>query len=184
MSWNDERVELLKKLWADGMTASQISAALGGVTRNAVIGKIHRLGLSGRTKTTGDGAPAGSVVPEVEAESLPPVQETVAEAAPVVPEPVAPPVHQPRILMAEPELEPVRPAPVIRPAAPKSEVVVPVVERTTTMSLTANACRWPIGDPGSEGFHFCGKRSQPGIPYCTEHARIAYQPSADRRRRA
>lgn len=184
MSWNDERVELLKKLWAEGMTASQISAALGGVTRNAVIGKIHRLGLSGRTKTTGDGAPAGSAAPEAAAESLPPVPETVAEVAAVAaPEPVAPPAA-PRILPAEPEIAPVRPAPVIRPAMPKSEVVVPFVERTTIMTLTANACRWPIGDPGSEGFHFCGKRSQPGIPYCTEHARIAYQPSADRRRRA
>ena len=183
MSWNDERVELLKKLWADGMTASQISAALGGVTRNAVIGKIHRLGLSGRTKTTADGAPAGSAAPEAEAETLPPIIETVAEVAVAAPEPVAPPAA-PRILQAEPEIAPVRPAPVIRPAMPKSEVVVPFVERTTIMTLTANACRWPIGDPGSEGFHFCGKRSQPGIPYCTEHARIAYQPSADRRRRA
>lgn len=179
MSWNDERVELLKKLWAEGMTASQISAALGGVTRNAVIGKIHRLGLSGRTKSTGEAAAAVSV-PEIVDDALPPEIEAVAEAAPVQPEPPAP---APAILRVE-EPAPVRPAPVIRPAMPKSEVVVPFVERTTIMTLTANACRWPIGDPGSEGFHFCGKRSQPGIPYCTEHARIAYQPSADRRRRA
>lgn len=181
MSWNDERVELLKKLWAEGMTASQISAALGGVTRNAVIGKIHRLGLSGRTKSTGEGAVAAPA-PEMLEEALPPVIEAVAEAAPAEPEPPAP-TPAPAILREE-EPAPVRPAPVIRPSLPKSEVVVPFVERTTIMTLTANACRWPIGDPGSEGFHFCGKRSQPGIPYCTEHARIAYQPSADRRRRA
>ncbi len=178
MSWNDERVELLKKLWAEGMTASQISAALGGVTRNAVIGKIHRLGLSGRTKSSGDGA-AVAAAPEMVEETLPPVNQTGAAPAPVQPEPVAAAPVPPRV-----EEPPARPAPVIRPAMPKSEVVVPFVERTTIMTLTANACRWPIGDPGSEGFHFCGKRSQPGIPYCTEHARIAYQPSADRRRRA
>lgn len=180
MSWNDERVELLKKLWAEGMTASQISAALGGVTRNAVIGKIHRLGLSGRTKSS-DGAAAAAPVVEtvIEEAAPPPVIETVTEVAPPPPAPAAP--AAPRIL---PDETLMRPAPILRPAAPKSEVVVPFVERTTIMTLTANACRWPIGDPGSEGFHFCGKRSQPGIPYCTEHARIAYQPSADRRRRA
>src|SRR5262245_65830850 len=52
MAWNDERVELLKKLWADGLSASQIAGRLGGVTRNAVIGKVHRLGLSGRATTS------------------------------------------------------------------------------------------------------------------------------------
>ena len=50
MSWTDERVELLKKLWSEGLSASQIAAQLGGVTRNAVIGKVHRLSLSGRAK--------------------------------------------------------------------------------------------------------------------------------------
>src|SRR5580700_2309548 len=57
MSWTDERVELLKKLWSDGLSASQIAAELGGITRNAVIGKVHRLGLSGRAKSTSTGAP-------------------------------------------------------------------------------------------------------------------------------
>src|SRR5918999_5304444 len=56
MNWTDERVELLKKLWADGLSASQIAAELGGITRNAVIGKVHRLGLSGRAQ-----APSSSV---------------------------------------------------------------------------------------------------------------------------
>ena len=54
MSWTDERVELLKKLWSDGLSASQIAAELGGITRNAVIGKVHRLGLSGRAKSAVD----------------------------------------------------------------------------------------------------------------------------------
>ena len=57
MSWTDERVELLKKLWADGLSASQIAAELGGITRNAVIGKVHRLGLSGRAKSPSSSAP-------------------------------------------------------------------------------------------------------------------------------
>ena len=56
MSWTDERVELLKKLWSDGLSASQIAGELGGITRNAVIGKVHRLGLSGRAKSTSTGA--------------------------------------------------------------------------------------------------------------------------------
>src|ERR1700741_3654370 len=57
MSWTDERVELLKKLWSDGLSASQIAAELGGITRNAVIGKVHRLGLSGRAKSPSSAAP-------------------------------------------------------------------------------------------------------------------------------
>ena len=57
MSWTDERVELLKKLWADGLSASQIANELGSVTRNAVIGKVHRLGLSGRAKSPSSSAP-------------------------------------------------------------------------------------------------------------------------------
>ena len=57
MGWTDERVELLKKLWADGLSASQIAAELGGITRNAVIGKVHRLGLSGRAKSPSSSAP-------------------------------------------------------------------------------------------------------------------------------
>ena len=57
MSWTDERVELLKKLWSDGLSASQIAAELGGITRNAVIGKVHRLGLSGRAKSSSSASP-------------------------------------------------------------------------------------------------------------------------------
>ncbi|TMJ76370.1 MAG: GcrA cell cycle regulator, partial [Alphaproteobacteria bacterium] len=57
MTWTDERVETLKRLWAEGLSASQIAAALGGVTRNAVIGKVHRLGLSGRAKAPSSAAP-------------------------------------------------------------------------------------------------------------------------------
>src|SRR5437660_1693468 len=57
MTWTDERVETLKKLWTEGLSASQIAAELGGITRNAVIGKVHRLGLSGRAKSPSSAAP-------------------------------------------------------------------------------------------------------------------------------
>jgi GcrA cell cycle regulator len=57
MSWTDERVELLKKLWSEGLSASQIAGELGGITRNAVIGKVHRLGLSGRAKAPSSAVP-------------------------------------------------------------------------------------------------------------------------------
>ena len=57
MGWTEERVELLKKLWSDGLSASQIAGRLGGITRNAVIGKVHRLGLAGRATTSRMRAP-------------------------------------------------------------------------------------------------------------------------------
>ncbi|OYX10611.1 MAG: GcrA cell cycle regulator [Rhizobiales bacterium 32-66-8] len=164
MSWNDERVELLKKLWSEGLSASQIAGELGGITRNAVIGKVHRLGLSGRAKTTAPAARPRKARPEVPASrptgsrpathgntALAPVLEDLVEEAP---------------------------APMPAPAGN----VVPMGQRCTIMNLTEATCRWPIGEPGTDSFYFCGGRSVSGLPYCTHHARMAYQPTQDRRR--
>lgn len=149
MSWTDERVSTLKKLWLDGLSASQIAKQLGGVTRNAVIGKVHRLGLSGRA------APSQPTRPVFKAPR--PARPPVA-AAPARPRPVAEPAA-------------IAPAPAPRPAFYAEEH-----GSATVLTLGAHMCKWPIGDPSSDGFTFCGRRTGAEGPYCVEHARVAYQP--------
>lgn len=163
-TWTDERVELLKKLWTDGLSASQIAAELGNVTRNAVIGKVHRLGLSGRPKD----AKAAAATPRVRK----------ATRTPSAPAPIAPQAHN-NVVIAPIPLQPVRPEPV---DMGDDDVAVPMSERVTIMDLRESMCRWPMGDPTKPEFRFCGARSITGLPYCTHHSRIAYQPVTDRRR--
>ncbi|MEL6291476.1 MAG: GcrA family cell cycle regulator [Pseudomonadota bacterium] len=163
MAWTDERVELLKKLWTEGLSASQIASRLGDVTRNAVIGKVHRLGLSGRATTSR--------------------MKTV----------------RPRKRAARIGTKPGRPLRFGAPRTPfqsgsqppseqsfelEGELEIPMEERKYITTLTENCCRWPIGDPTSEDFHFCGKNKTPGLPYCEFHARRAFQPQQARRRPA
>ncbi|MCB5177627.1 GcrA family cell cycle regulator [Microvirga lenta] len=164
VTWTDERVELLKKLWSDGLSASQIAAELGNVTRNAVIGKVHRLGLSGRAK---DKAASTAQRPRK------------AARAPSAPAPIAlpdrsnvvvAPLPQPPLIEEEPEI------------LAGDDVAIPMSERVTIMDLRESMCRWPMGDPTKPEFRFCGARSITGLPYCTHHARIAYQPVTDRKR--
>ena len=163
LSWTDDRVALLRRLWEDGQSASKIAAQLGGVTRNAVIGKVHRLGLGGRARGAEE-APASTPTPKaVEIETAIAVVETQA------PEPVAILAH--------------RPAPVFPTPAPAPEpVALAVSKRVTIMDLRESMCRWPLGDPTTPEFRFCGARSITGLPYCTHHAQIAYQPAAERKR--
>ncbi|CAM5202885.1 GcrA cell cycle regulator [Bosea thiooxidans] len=168
-AWTDERVELLKKLWSDGLSASQIAAELGNVTRNAVIGKVHRLGLSGRAKSAAQPAAPRNAAPR----KAPTRSPSHPMASPVA--------HATRGANAlapnfAPEAE-VEAAPL-----PSDDVVIPFSERVTIMDLREYMCRWPMGDPTSPDFRFCGARSQTGLPYCAHHSRIAYQPAADRRR--
>jgi GcrA cell cycle regulator len=158
MSWNDERVELLSKLWLEGRSASQIAAELGlGVTRNAVIGKVHRLGLSGRVKM-----PMPVATGRLRTRSATKTEETVA---------VAP---------LEPALTALDPA--ARAQARPADVVIPFSTRVTIMDLRDTMCRWPLGDPTSVDFRYCGSRSGPLGPYCDEHAQLAFQPTQERRR--
>jgi GcrA cell cycle regulator len=159
MSWTDERVELLKKLWSDGLSASQIAAELGGITRNAVIGKVHRLGLSGRAKSASSSAPrqrktrsSSHLLRMTRASvrgntALAHAYEIEAEATPEM-----------------------------------MENIIPIGQRRTILELTEQTCRWPIGDPGSTEFFFCGGNTIGGLPYCAYHSRVAYQPAGDRRR--
>ena len=162
MSWTDERVETLKKLWQEGHSASQIAKQLGGVTRNAVIGKVHRLGLSGRA------APSQPTRPLYKPARP---SRPAASASPHAERPAAQPIRR---------TEPVLARPVI------SAAVVPYVESpgtATVLTLGAKMCKWPIGDPSSVNFSFCGRRSDDGTPYCVEHGRVAYQPSQKAKKR-
>lgn len=172
MTWTDERVELLKKLWTDGLSASQIASELGGVTRNAVIGKVHRLSLSGRAK------PASTPV----ARARKPATSSGARSATTGrPNPARPMVAGNTALKPLGQMAP-EPRRVARPAS-LDDVVVPISLHATILTLTEQTCKWPIGDPSTEDFHFCGQRSNSGIPYCEYHSRVAYQPVHDRRQK-
>jgi GcrA cell cycle regulator len=161
MSWTDERVETLKKLWLDGLSASQIATELGGVTRNAVIGKVHRIGLSGRARAT---TPARTA-PKAKPAATP--QPTVAGNLKLKPQ-------------AKPEAQPVA------EVAPKPALNIvgeePKSRRATILMLSERICKWPIGDPSKADFHFCGCPSQSSSPYCDYHTKLAYQPVRERRR--
>lgn len=220
MTWTDERVAILKKLWLEGLSASQIAAELsGGVTRNAVIGKVHRLKLSGRAKPTTVAArpkaaarvaapePKPVPQPDIKAPVAPEPKPTVA-AAPVPPRRTAPanvssftarptptmnaatlqqrramasaPVHGNTALAVpaqfDPELE-------IDPETGKiAELFIPLGERLSLLQLTERTCKWPIGDPVHADFHFCGRLSEEGKPYCEFHSRRAYH-QLERRKR-
>jgi GcrA cell cycle regulator len=172
LSWTDERVELLKKLWQDGLSASQIAAELGGVTRNAVIGKVHRLGLSGRAKT------------QVLAQQRP--RKAAAPAA--APAPAARPQRSPGMVRGNTALAPMEvavfdeAAELVVAVQPQTEVVVPMSRRVSIMELRETMCRWPLGDPVKADFAFCGADCDVSKPYCTHHSLVAFQPSHDRRR--
>jgi len=168
-AWTEERVERLKKLWSDGLSASQIAAELGGgVTRNAVIGKVHRLGLSGRGKPSGTGTPRPrKVAPRTP--SAPTTFDQLRRRTATALAPARAPLPE-----AEAEVA-YRPLPV-------EEVVIPMSKRVTIMELRDSMCRWPLGDPSTPEFRFCGARAGTAMPYCGYHAQLAYQPAVDRRR--
>ena len=194
MSWTDERVELLKKMWGDGQSASQIAKELGGVTRNAVIGKVHRLGLSNRTAANGKPAAA----------------ETPAKPAPKPVDPAPAPDPATEAEMAAPEPEPAEAAAASSNVTPLRKHIVPAgqplppqpsaneisaealakvseveknAKRISLMELTERTCKWPIGDPATDDFYFCGLPVQPGKPYCEAHVGVAFQPMSSRRDR-
>ena len=180
MSWTDERVELLKKMWNEGQSASQIAKELGGVTRNAVIGKVHRLGLSNRTQG-GEGEapviePANPVEPVVAEPAEPaPRPERVEAAAPAVENDEADedddedeeaPIAARRQIV--PAGQPLPPQPSANEISAEALETVREVEksskRLTLMELTERTCNWPIGDPARENFWFCGLPVQSGKP--------------------
>ncbi len=206
MSWTDERVETLKKMWAEGQSASQIAKELGGVTRNAVIGKVHRLGLSNRV----GGVPGRDEPEEAEAPvtaARPEPQPRSPEPPRVEPTPIRPAAERPAVAPAPgpipgpgatvtpiplrkaiiPAGQPLPPQPSANEISPEALASVREVEkrakRLTLMELTERTCKWPIGDPATPDFWFCGLPSVPGKPYCEAHVGVAFQPMSARRDR-
>lgn len=203
MSWTDERVEILKTMWGEGKSASQIAKELGGVTRNAVIGKVHRLGLSNRNGGGGSTA----------AKSAEPAKKEPAEAAPKPakaaekPRPAPEPANAPKTEAARPAAaassstpeptplrrtivpagQPLPPQPSANEISPEALASVREIEKKakklTLMELTERTCKWPIGDPATEDFWFCGLPVQAGKPYCDAHVGVAFQPMSSRRDR-
>ena len=201
MSWTEERIEHLKKMWHDGATASQIADELGGVSRNAVIGKAHRLGLEQRPSPVKPGeekdvkkAAPSAAAPKPAAQRPEPAKPAAAPAAAA---PAAPHANPPR---SAPEMQyrsigpggfirqgpgdqqpPIPPAPPRRlvPAKPSPEVA----DKTGLLELNDRICKWPIGHPGEPDFHFCGQQANPGFPYCVQHCGVAYQAQLPRRDR-
>ncbi len=197
MSWTEERIATLTKMWEGGSTASQIAEELGGVSRNAVIGKAHRLGLKARpspvkaNEAKPDARPKPAEAKPVPKAAKPkpaaPQQPSEAEprAAPPTPsQPLPNPTHAlPKIVSVGPggflrqgpgdQQAPIPPAPPRRlvPAKPSPEIA----DKTSLLDLNDRVCRWPMGHPGEPDFHFCGEKVNPGFPYCVEHCGRAYQ---------
>ncbi|PYG31213.1 GcrA cell cycle regulator [Pelagimonas varians] len=195
MSWTDERVELLKKMWGEGQSASQIAKELGGVTRNAVIGKVHRLGLSNRAGATAgaDAKPKAKAEPKPKAAPPKPAAAPAAEAAPKpkpAPEP-KPVASTPAVLPARKQIipagQPLPPQPSANEISPEALARVSEIEKKakklTLMELTERTCKWPVGDPATDDFWFCGLPVQQGKPYCEAHVGVAFQPMSARRDR-
>lgn len=187
MSWTDERVELLKKMWGEGQSASQIAKELGGVTRNAVIGKVHRLGLSNRAG--GGGSSASTAKAEAKPKPAP-----KAKAEPKVQpktEPAVKPVETKTSLPARKQIipagQPLPPQPSANEISPEALAKVNEVEKKakkiSLMELTERTCKWPVGDPATDNFWFCGLPVQQGKPYCEAHVGVAFQPMSSRRDR-
>ena len=198
MSWTDERVETLKKMWGEGQSASQIAKELGGVTRNAVIGKVHRLGLSNRAGSAGAAAkaapkekpaaapaaaakPAAKPAPKTKAApaSTPPKEELELDENGI-------PISAARRAII-PAGQPLPPQPSANEISPEALAKVSEIEKTakrlTLMELTEKTCKWPVGDPATDDFWFCGLAVQQGKPYCEAHVGVAFQPMSSRRDR-
>lgn len=187
MSWTEERVETLKKMWAEGQSASQIAKELGGVTRNAVIGKVHRLGLSNRAggASTAKTAPKEKPAAKAEAPAKPkPAPRPAAEKPAAAATPPAPTPARKQIIPAG---QPLPPQPSANEISPEALASVREVEKKakklTLMELTERTCKWPIGDPATDDFWFCGLAVQQGKPYCEAHVGVAFQPMSSRRDR-
>lgn len=163
MSWTDDRVKQLTKLWADGLSASQIAAELGGVTRNAVIGKVHRLGLSGRVKSPGQSS-------AVRAKRQPRANNFGSK-----------PQRSTQRALNNTQIK-VNGRADRLPEIAVEDLAAPEAMKLALTELTDRTCKWPTGDPATDDFYFCGHSAQESSPYCEYHARLAYQPMADRRR--
>jgi GcrA cell cycle regulator len=182
MEWNEDVIIRLRELWTEGHSTAEIGRRLG-VSKNAIVGKAHRLDLAARPspirREGSEPSPERRAAPRrVEGPTLPPLASTGLSAAPVLPAaPSAARATPPAPMVAVP----VSPPP--RAAAPRPVQVAPprvqvVPARPYGRIVT---CCWPIGEPGTKTFRFCDDRSEPGKPYCEDHAKLAYVKVRDRR---
>ncbi len=188
MAWTDDRVDILKTMWGDGKSASQIATELGGVTRNAVIGKVHRLGLSNRPTTTTKATTASAPKAKPAVKAKIPKSVLAADRPKQAPPPVPSnklPIPRPRpIITAGKPLPPQRSAnEVSAEALANVKKIEEKARKLNLMQLTERTCKWPIGDPATEEFWFCGHPVDPGKPYCETHVSVAFQPMSSRRDR-
>lgn len=211
MSWTDERIDRLRALWTKGMTASQIAEELGGVSRNAVIGKAHRLGLQSRPSPVKANEPAKAKVAKPAAPAVAKTAAPVIASAPAPkPRPAAPvqqavpvqtaPAQQPagKPEPSQPLVRSIGPGGFIRQTPSEQQAPIPpapprrlvpakpsadVADKTSLLDLNEKICKWPMGHPGEPDFHFCGAQANPGFPYCVQHCGVAYQAQMPRRDR-
>ncbi len=212
MAWTEERIERLKTMWHNGATASEIADKLGGVSRNAVIGKAHRLGLEARPSPVKPGEEHSAAdAPAKPAKKAAPAPKAAAEKgqpqATARPAAAAPPQQQQQQQQqagqkskqsGEMQYRSIGPGGFIRqgpgdqqapiPPAPPRRLVPAkpspeVADKTSLLELNERICKWPMGHPGEPDFHFCGAPANPGYPYCVEHCGVAYQAQLPRRDR-
>ena len=196
MAWSDERVDVLKKMWLEGNSASEIAKVLGNITRNAVIGKVHRLGLSNRdTNVSKSGAITSKVTKSVK-RGRPPKKIDKEVKKRGRPQKLKEPRDFPEIT-DDKNKSATSLGNETRSNDNKLKVVSDLSEETlknllkvemkakkiSLMELTERTCKWPIGDPATDTFWFCGHESEPGKPYCKTHISIAFQPITQRRSR-
>lgn len=170
-SWSDEQVESLKRMWNDGLSSARIAIELrAGHSRNAVIGKLHRLGLMGKkNKPSAASKRAAAGTPRSPAVRRAPRRTVAIKALRTA--------AQPRTQTTLPPaaIEQTTASPLVdEPAVRQSQVVL-------LEDLTPSNCHWPVGDPRSPDFHFCGGKAEAGHPYCAEHCRMSYQPASPQR---
>jgi GcrA cell cycle regulator len=190
MSWTDDRVEILKKLWGEGQSASQIAKELGGVTRNAVIGKVHRLGLSNRATSSSSSKSDTKSKTSVKSMSNTKkvLNKTSASKVTSANSPAEPRSNVTSLRrQIIPAGQPLPPQPSANEISPEALARVNEIEKKakkiSLLELTERTCKWPVGDPATEEFWFCGLPSQAGKPYCEAHVGVAFQPMSQRRDR-
>jgi GcrA cell cycle regulator len=175
MVWDEETIRQLRDLWTQGLSTAAIGRKLG-VSKNAIVGKAHRLDLDARpspirrdvVKPVPERSPG---YPRMAGPTLPPLASAGTPSAAPPPSNIqplrSPPVIGPR---------PVAPVPIVTPAPRPVMPSAPIQTRRS-----APSCCWPIGEPGTKTFRFCDDTSVPGKPYCDEHAKLAYVKIRDRK---
>lgn len=181
MAWTDDRVEVLKKMWGEGKSASQIAKELGGVTRNAVIGKVHRLGLSNRVTSAKATTKKDTTKPKTKTVTT--SSSPITETRVTVPKATNIPPRKPIIKAGQPLPPQPSANEVSKEALAKVAKIEKKAKKLTLMELTERTCKWPVGDPATDDFWFCGLGVETGKPYCEAHNAVAFQPMSSRRDR-